>query len=69
VNHKIKIYAAPRFLPGGGYRWYTGCRCGWEPGTGYPWPDGTVRFGRPNWDAAFALGVAHQRNADLKGKL
>jgi hypothetical protein len=61
--HKVYVYAAdwgrfsaPRWL------WYAACKgCDWEPATTYLWPDGTDRWGRPNWDAAFALGVAHLR--------
>ena len=63
MKHKISVYgvwwngATRRVL------WYVHCKgCDWEPDTKTVWPDGAERFGRPTWDAAFALGVAHQKN-------
>lgn len=51
--------------------WYVECLCGWEP---RPHPV-TALFGRPTWDAAFAIGIAHQTDAetarifrDVKGR-
>lgn len=57
MKHKIVIDA----MRGHGestWRWYTECRCGWKPSTRDPV---THFYGRPTWDAAFALGVAHLR--------
>lgn len=58
-RHKIRIYAGG---PSPDLRatrlWYVECECGWEPLTrSYV----TGRWGRPNWESAFALGVGHQK--------
>lgn len=58
--HRIFVYAAE--WVSGTWIWYTGCNgCDWEPWTTYTWPDGTRRWGRPHWDLALALGIAHLR--------
>lgn len=75
MKHKLKIDAkrrSPRTAPVGpkGYLWYVECSCGWTHNTPAPHHiDGVNFFGRSTWDAAFALGIAHQRNADLKERL
>jgi hypothetical protein len=61
VKHKLKIDSHVKL--DGTRLWYVECACGWAPAWGAPIrPGGPVFFGRPTWDAAFALGVAHQSN-------
>ena len=57
-RHKVKVRGVRRLRLG--TFWYVSCGCGWEPITLHEWPDGP-RYARQTWDAAFALGVAHQR--------
>lgn len=65
--HRISVYAVQWEENPPTWAWYTGCNgCTWEPDTRYTWPDGSRLWARPNWDAAFALGVAHLREAACK---
>lgn len=62
MKHKLTIYRARWTLttePPAYFPWYVACACGddWVP----EGPNGL--YGRPTWDAAFALGVAHQKDA------
>lgn len=60
MRHKITITGLVLSV---GPRWYVECTCGWEVDD--PCPDGFL--GRPTWDAALALGVAHQKNSLTEG--
>jgi hypothetical protein len=60
VKHKIKVYSSIGVFS---RLWYAYCSCGWEFETQHQYPSGRSRWGRPSWEAAFALGVAHQKNA------
>lgn len=62
MKHKIKVYGVNWRHPRRLVLWYVSCTCDWEPRTLWLWPDGERRWGRPTWDTAFALGVAHQKN-------
>ena len=75
MKHKLRIYAirrSPVGVPVGpkGYLWYVSCSCKWEPNESAPHHvDGHQFFGRSTWDGAFALGLAHWQNEDLKERL
>lgn len=60
MKHKLKIVAQSGFSFGA--MWYVECSCGWEPEFAALHPAiGQNYYGRSTWDAAFALGVAHQK--------
>lgn len=61
MKHKITIYKANAL-------WYAVCPC--RPyNTGIMTMDPiTHRFGRPTWEQAFAMGIAHQQNANGRGE-
>lgn len=60
MRHKLKIHTTPGFS--WGPLWYVKCSCGWEPDAPAINPhNGQRYFGRATWDAAFALGIAHQK--------
>ena len=62
MKHKIRVHGQPGFSFG--TLWYTECSCGWEPEFAALHPVAGQRYlGRSNWEAAFAVGVAHQKNA------
>jgi hypothetical protein len=65
VKHKIKIKSSSLDL------WYVKCLgCKWFPDwLVYSEKHGYRVYGRDTWDAAFALGVAHQKNAELEERL
>lgn len=60
MKHKITIYSVAPCGPRSPRLWYANCSCGWEFETRHNYGAFT-RWGRPSWDAAFALGVAHQK--------
>jgi hypothetical protein len=62
VKHKITVYSCEGGHDETGRWWYAHCKCGWAHETKHVWPNGRTRWARPTWDAAFALGVAHQKN-------
>lgn len=43
--------------------WYVECECGWQIETYHDYGNGQSFYGRPSWDLAYALGVAHQKEA------
>ncbi len=63
MKHKIQVYRSDRPLDDRAPLWYVICACGWQPNLKL---DG--RYGRTTWDAAFALGVAHQQNSSGRGE-
>lgn len=62
MKHKIRVHKGSyRYTSD---RWYVQCL---NPGCAEIMPpvDGSGMVGRPTWDAAFAVGVAHQKNVDV----
>lgn len=68
MRHKIKIdccLVAPHASVA--YRWYVTCL---NEECGDTWVElgDDACFGRPTWEAALALGIAHQQNANGRGE-
>lgn len=63
MKHKIRIMSLPPSPWREERLWYVECSCGsWAPSTAIPIrPGGPSYFGRTTWDAAFATGIAHQK--------
>lgn len=60
MKHKIRVGAQQGFSFG--ILWYVDCSCGWEPKFAALHPVAGQRyFGRSTWDAALAVGIAHQK--------
>lgn len=60
MRHKLKINGVTGYSAGP--LWYVECSCGWDTPTKAIHPvNGQNYYGRSTWDAAFALGVAHQK--------
>lgn len=63
MKHKIKIWRDGIRL------WYLECACNWQPDTkAESVKHGGDYYGRDTWDAALALGVAHQQNVNGRGE-
>lgn len=65
MKHKIKVYRCRTME-----LWYVKCSCG-GPVEVTPAPsvsNGETYFGRDTWDAAFAIGVAHQQLNSERGR-
>ena len=61
VKHKLKIYSIVGHS--GVHRlWYTDCQgCDWQVTVPYNHDNGKTLWGRPSFDLALAVGLAHLR--------